>query len=242
MRILLVILFTSTWVKAQLPIDCSQVIMGIAKNWSSSDVSLALYEKRGDQWMKATKTWQARLGKNGLAWGYGLHPQVKSSGPIKVEGDWRAPAGIFKIGGAYGYAAEIKHHPQLPYRQITPKDLWVEDSSSPHYNKHMIIDQLPSSAWQRKAQMRQNDHAHSLKLYIGHNDAILGGSPIPGRGSAIFFHIWREGGNKATAGCTTMSEKMLNQLIARIDPKRRPVYVLLPEQEYRQLKKSWRLP
>lgn len=242
MRPLLIIFLTSTWVSAQLPSDCTQVVMGIAKTWSSSEASLTLYEKKGDQWVKAIKTWRVRLGKNGLAWGHGLHPQIKSSGPDKVEGDWRAPAGIFKIGGAYGYAAEIKHDPQLPYRQITPKDLWVEDSSSAHYNQHLIIDHLPNTAWQRKAQMRQNDHAHSLKLYIAHNDAILGGKPIPGRGSAIFFHIWREDGNRATAGCTTMSEKMLNKLIAHIDPKRQPVYVLLPESEYKHLKKSWRLP
>ncbi len=242
MRILLFILLTSIWAKAQLPNDCTQVVMGISKNWNSSDASITLYEKKGDQWVIAIKTWPARLGKNGLAWGRGLHPRIKSSGPTKVEGDWRAPAGIFKIGGAYGYAAEIEHHPQLPYRQITPKDLWVEDSSSPHYNQHMILKDLPDTVWQRKAQMRQNDHAHSLKLYIGHNDAILGGKPIPERGSAIFFHIWREAGDRPTAGCTTMSEKMLHKLIARIDPKQKPVYVLLPESEYEHLKKSWRLP
>ena len=90
--------------------------------------------------------------------------------------------------------------------------------------------------------MRQHDDAHSLKLYIGHNDAILGGKPIPGRGSAIFFHIWRDAGDRATAGCTTMPKTMLTKLIARIDPDQRPLYVLLPQFEYQRLKKSWRLP
>ena len=90
--------------------------------------------------------------------------------------------------------------------------------------------------------MRQNDYAHSLKLYIAHNDAILGGKPVPGLGSAIFFHIWRGGGSKATAGCTTMHESKLKQLIATIDPSKNPVYVLLPQAEYQSLRSTWKLP
>ena len=90
--------------------------------------------------------------------------------------------------------------------------------------------------------MRQNDHAHSLKLYIGHNDSMLGGKAIPGLGSAIFFHIWRGGGSRPTAGCTTMHESKLKQLIATIDPTRNPVYILLPKAEYQQQRSLWKLP
>lgn len=242
MRALLIILLSATWTGAQITDSCTQAIVGIAEDWNSSRASLTLYEKKGKSWHKAMSTWSVRLGKNGLAWGRGLHPTVKSSAPGKVEGDQRAPAGIFKIGGAYGYAREIVHHPGLSYRQITVGDLWVEDPLSPHYNRHVVIENAPSSSWQQKAQMRQNDHAHSLKLYIGHNDAMLGGKPEPGKGSAIFFHIWREDGTKPTAGCTTMPEDMLKKLIARIDPDKSPVYVLLPQSEYQHFRKSWRLP
>lgn len=228
--------------QAQIPLDCTQVIVGTSPGWNSSYASLTLYEKKGKHWQATIKTWRARLGKNGLAWGCGLHPYIKSSAPIKKEGDQRAPAGIFQIGGAYGYAAKIARLQKLPYHQITERDLWVEDPTSPHYNKHLVLSSPPKTTWQRKAQMRQDDHAHSLKLYIGHNDSILGGEPIPGRGSAIFFHIWRDNGARATAGCTTMPESALTKLIARINPDQRPVYVILPEQEYQRLKKSWRLP
>ncbi len=242
MRTLIFILCLATWADAQIPADCTQVIVGTSQNWNSSHASLTLYEKRGKDWNVAINTWQARLGKNGLAWGCGIHPPYKSSAPIKQEGDQRTPAGIFRIGGAYGYAAQITHLEKLPYRQITERDLWVEDQASPYYNRHIILTTPPKKAWQKKAQMRQNDHAHSLKLYIGHNDSILGGKPIPGRGSAIFFHIWRDQGARATAGCTTMSELILKSLIARINPDRNPVYVIIPQQEYQQLRKSWRLP
>jgi len=242
MKNIFLLFLTITWASAQVPGNCSQVIVGIAKNWQSSHVSLSVYEKQGKLWNRIGKTWQGRLGSKGLAWGQGIHPRTDQTAPVKVEGDKKAPAGIFKIGGAFGYATQIARHPQLPYRCITSRDLWVEDRESPSYNKHIILKHSPDTTWEQKAQMRQNDHAHSLKLYIGHNDAIMGGKPVPGLGSAIFFHIWRGGGSKPTAGCTTMAEAMLKQLIARIDPNKNPVYVLLPESEYQRLQKTWRLP
>ena len=242
MKTLLLLFLTSTWLSAQVPRSCSQAIVGVASGWNSSRVTLVMYEKRKGTWKRVLPPWQGRLGRNGLAWGLGVHPSIKTSAPVKKEGDKRAPAGIFKIGGAYGYAAKIRRHPRLPYRKVTTRDLWVEDRTSPYYNRHLILDHTPRSAWEKKAQMRQNDHAHSLKLYIGHNDSILGGRPVPGRGSAIFFHIWRGGGSKPTAGCTTMHEKKLKQLIATIDPNKNPVYILLPQAQYSTLRKDWRLP
>ncbi|MFK7910305.1 MAG: L,D-transpeptidase [Akkermansiaceae bacterium] len=242
MKTLILLFLTATWLSAEIPRNCSQVVVGVASGWNSSHVTLSIYQKSGRSWKRVGESWKARLGRNGLAWGYGLHPRINSKAPIKREGDGRAPAGIFKLGGAYGYAAAIRRHPKLPYRKITPKDLWIEDRTSPYYNRHLILDHTPKTTWEKKGQMRQNDHAHSLKLYIGHNDSILGGKPVSGRGSAIFFHIWRGGGSKATAGCTTMHETKLKQLIFTIDPTKNPVYVLLPHAEYNQLRNSWRLP
>jgi L,D-peptidoglycan transpeptidase YkuD (ErfK/YbiS/YcfS/YnhG family) len=87
--------------------------------------------------------------------------------------------------------------------------------------------------------MKQGDPAHSLKLFIEHNSAQ---KAVPGAGSSIFFHIWRAGGTKPSAGCTTLSEQNLRSLIAAIDPAKNPVYVLLPEEEYRRVAREWKLP
>lgn len=242
MRILLSLLLTCVSLAAQVPKNCTQALVGVTRDWNASQVTLTLYKKKGSQWKAVTQPWQGRLGKNGLAWGRGLHTKTSASSPIKKEGDWRAPAGIFKIGGAYGYAANIQRNKALPYRTITPKDLWVEDQASTYYNRHIILDHLPTTRWEKDAQMRQGDYAHSLKLYVGHNDSMLGGKSIPGAGSAIFFHIWRDGGKRPTAGCTTMHETKLKQLIAAIDPSKKPVYILLPQAKYQQLRKTWKLP
>jgi len=242
MKIFLVLVLTTCCLTAQVPKNCTQAIVGVTSGWNSSHVTLSIYQKHGRTWQIVGTPWKGRLGRNGLAWGYGLHPTQKSTAPTKKEGDKRAPAGIFKIGSAYGYPATIQKQPTLNYHRVTARDLWVEDAQSPRYNQHFQLDHDPSSAWEKKAQMRQGDYAHALKLYIAHNDAILGGKPIPGLGSAIFFHIWRGGGSKSTAGCTTMPKLRLQQLIATIDPARHPVYILLPESEYGKLGKSWRLP
>lgn len=222
----------------ELPANSTQCVTGTAKDWNSSTVTLNAYEKRGGTWVKTSGPWQGRLGKSGLVWGLGLHP-LPAGAKVKQEGDWRAPAGVFRIGGTWGIHEKIQKHPKLPYRQVTTRDLWVEDPASPHYNKHLILDHEPATAWEKKAQMKQDDYPHSLKMFIAHNAVP---KVTPGAGSSIFFHIWRGGGSKPTAGCTTMDEKKLRELIAWIDPGKQPVYVLLPEAEYQAKKAEWKLP
>ena len=241
MKSLLILFITAITLPAQVPQSSTQAIVGVTSGWNSSYVTLHLYEKKGPTWQLVGTPWKGRLGKNGLAWGRGLHPQISST-TVKKEGDKRAPAGIFKIGTAYGYAPQIQKNTHLSYHQITAKDLWVEDTKSQYYNKHLLLPHTPKTTWEKKAQMRQGDYAHALKLYIAHNDAIMGGKPIPGLGSAIFFHIWRNGGSKSTAGCTTMEKEKLSHMISLIDPKKQPVYILLPQSEYVRLRSNWQLP
>jgi len=222
----------------ELPSDSTQCLVGTAANWDSSEATLRLFDKSGGRWQQVGGSWKARLGKSGLVWGLGLHP-IPEGARIKQEGDWRTPAGVFRIGGAWGYAADITRHPGMPYTQITSRDLWVEDPASPSYNSHVRLDAEPATAWEKKQQMKQDDPAHALKLFIFHNvrPAIR-----PGAGSSIFFHIWRADGRKPTAGCTTMSEKNLRALIAALDPARHPLFVILPEADYARLRTDWKLP
>ncbi|MEM6822498.1 MAG: L,D-transpeptidase family protein [Verrucomicrobiota bacterium] len=240
--ILLSCLFFST-VKTSFSFEISstsrQLILGISKNWDDSEATLQRWERRGPEWKRVGSDWKARLGKNGLAWGRGLHPE-SALGPQKQEGDGRAPAGVFKLGNAYGYASKIRKHPKLHYHHITVSALLLEDVSSKHYNRHLQLDgRGPLTEWEHEQQMRLNDQAHSLKLFIGHNAPP---ETVPGAGSAIFFHIWRRNGDAPTSGCTTMREKVLRQLIEWVDPNLYPVYTLLPEDVYRSVRESWRLP
>lgn len=216
----------------------TQCIVGIADDWGSSEATVSLYEKNKGEWKQVGNSWSSRLGRKGLAWGLGLHP-IPAGSTLKKEGDLKSPAGVFELGGVWGYDRSIKKRYSLPYTRITSRHLWVEDPESKYYNRQVVLDREPDTEWEKKAQMRQNDPAHSLKLFIAHNAPP---NVMKGAGSSIFFHIWREDGGRATAGCTTMAESKLRELIAQIDPEKRPVYVLLPKKEYAKYKKAWKLP
>jgi L,D-peptidoglycan transpeptidase YkuD (ErfK/YbiS/YcfS/YnhG family) len=101
------------------------------------------------------------------------------------------------------------------------------------------LKQLPKTDWEFKQQMRMNDPAHKLKIFIAHNALP---DIKPGAGSSIFFHIWRNDGAKPSAGCTVMAEPNLRTLIAWLQPAKHPVYVLLPQSVYDQARSAWGLP
>jgi L,D-peptidoglycan transpeptidase YkuD (ErfK/YbiS/YcfS/YnhG family) len=217
----------------------TQLVTGVADGWSSTTVRLQRWERKsGGPWQPVGVSWQGRLGGAGLIWGRGLHPTPPGA-PLKREGDKRAPAGVFALGTACGYDRDIVRHPDQPYFQVTARDLWIEDPASPQYNTHVRLERAPRTPWEKKAQMRQGDYAHSLKLFIRHNAPPR---VVAGGGSSIFFHIWRAGGSKASIGCTTMSEAKLRELIAWLNPRRLPVYVLLPQAEYDARRAAWGLP
>jgi len=222
----------------QLPASSSQCLVGTSEGWNSSHVTLTIYEKSGGNWKPVGESWKGRLGKTGLVWGKGLNP-VPGGATLKKEGDKRSPAGVFGIGGAWGYDSTIRKHPSQFYHKVTSRDLWVEDPSSPQYNQFVVLDREPATAWEKKQQMKQDDYAHALKLFIAHNPPP---KAVPNAGSSIFFHIWRGGGSIPTAGCTTMDKSRLQWVISRIDPARNPLYVLLPASEYAKYKDAWKLP
>ncbi len=222
----------------ELPRNSSQCLVGTSDGWDNSHVTLTYYEKSDGRWQPVGESWQGRLGKSGLVWGSGLNP-VPRGVPTKREGDKRSPAGVFALGGAWGYDATIRKNPKQFYHQVTRRDLWVEDPESPHYNEFVVLDHDPSTAWEKKQQMKQGDYAHALKLFIAHNPAP---KAVPNAGSSIFFHIWRGGGSIPTAGCTTMEKSKLQEVISRIDPARNPLYVLLPKSEYQKYRADWKLP
>lgn len=223
----------------RLAATTGQVVVGMADGWSSTSVRLQCWERgSGGGWRRMGSEWDGRLGGAGLVWGRGLSP-VPAGAALKVEGDKRTPAGVFGVGTACGYDREIVRQADMPYFQITTRDLWVEDPTSRWYNQRIRLDREPQTPWEKKAQMRQGDPAHALKLFILHNAPPR---VVPGGGSSIFFHVWRAGGTRASIGCTTMSEPKLRAMIGWLDPRRLPVYVLLPRAEYEARRVAWGLP
>jgi L,D-peptidoglycan transpeptidase YkuD (ErfK/YbiS/YcfS/YnhG family) len=85
--------------------------------------------------------------------------------------------------------------------------------------------------------MRPGDFAYHWLIEIRHNSD----APIPGDGSAIFFHI-RRGVDRPTTGCTTMAEENLVHIIKWLRAAKNPCYVLLPDGVYESKWQKWNLP
>jgi L,D-peptidoglycan transpeptidase YkuD (ErfK/YbiS/YcfS/YnhG family) len=214
-----------------------QLVVSIAPDWNSKNGRLQCFERSGSGWQAALPAWPVLYGKNGLAWGRGVKG-ADEPGLRKSERDGRAPAGLFQIGKIYTYDATLPSGAQYPFHTVTKRDAWVDDIHSPHYNQHVVIDDPENPPpWFEKQKMRHNDFAYRWLVEIRHN----ADPPLPGAGSAIFFHI-RRGAQRPTAGCTTMAEENLVRLICWLRAEKQPHYVLLPRSEYEAKWKAWELP
>jgi L,D-peptidoglycan transpeptidase YkuD (ErfK/YbiS/YcfS/YnhG family) len=216
-----------------------QLIVAIAPSWDSMQGHLQRFHRDGpgQEWQPDSDPIPVLFGKNGLAWGRGLEP-TPADGLHKHERDGRAPAGLFAIGTIYTYDAALPPGADYPFHQVTDADAWVDDVTSPDYNRFVTIpDPAHPPAWFEKAKMRQGDFAYRWLVEIRANSD----PPAPGEGSAIFFHI-RRGEKRPTSGCTTMAEPDLARLVSWLRAADHPEYALLPASEYARLWQSWGLP
>jgi L,D-peptidoglycan transpeptidase YkuD (ErfK/YbiS/YcfS/YnhG family) len=214
-----------------------QLIVGIAPDWNSMTGEMQLLEKNGGHWTQVTPPFKVLFGKNGLAWGRGEIVGSGDGGPDKVERDNRAPAGVFKIGIIYTYDQSLPAGADYPFHTVTAADAWVDDLNNPHYNQHVVVDPRDPPTWYNKAKMRLGDFAYRWLVEIRHNSD----PPVPGFGSAIFFHI-RRGPTRPSAGCTTMAEPDLVTLVKWLRAADQPHYVCLPKTEYLARWQAWGLP
>ena len=220
-----------------VPPNCTQLLLGLAPDWNSIHGTLQLFERSpGGDWNPASSSFPVLFGKNGLAWGTGLAGQ-NEPGLRKRERDGRAPAGVFEIGKVFGYDPKLPAGGDYPYHQVSEADVWSDDPRSPNYNRHIVIDPKNPPDNYTHEKMKSGDFAYHWLIEIRHNSD----PPVPGAGSAIFFHI-RRGINHPTTGCTTMAEDNLVKIVSWLRSAGHPCYALLPHSEYEAKWRAWNLP
>lgn len=216
-----------------------QALVVTTADWPSGDASLQLYERTDTRslWAPAGQSIPAVVGRNGLAWGSGIHPDPPAEGPQKREGDGKAPAGIFPLGPSFGYESG-KSVPWigLPYRQMGESDKCVDDSVSIFYNR-LVEEGNGFRDWGSREDMKRSDEQYRLGVVIGHNQYPV----APGGGSCIFLHIWKEP-SFSTSGCTALSASDLEAILRRLRSESHPVLIQLPQAEYDRLRGPWGLP
>jgi L,D-peptidoglycan transpeptidase YkuD (ErfK/YbiS/YcfS/YnhG family) len=217
----------------------SQFVVVTVSDWQAPMGQLQRFERKDGKWQAIATPFAVSIGKNGSAWGLGLH-QNPTDGPLKVEGDGKAPAGIFSINTAFGYPDTV--NTSLNYQKMNDTDWCVDVNESPLYNQIVSTREVGINAIEGSTEpMRRDLHLNGDQLYkkgfvISHNP-----ENIPKAGSCIFAHLWRSPG-KATAGCTAMSAADMDELLQWLDKDKKPLFVLLPRSEYQRFQQAWQLP
>jgi D-alanyl-D-alanine dipeptidase len=216
----------------------TQIVVATAKDWRAKHGTLSTYERINGKWIKNIQSIPVILGKNGMAWGRGIHPEPM--GVLKREGDGKAPAGIFDFGLAFGYTSTA--NTRMPYQGMEASNYCIDVKGSPLYNmivdtRNVGIEAIKGSTEPMRLDLtNKGDQQYVKGLVIQQNP-----KNESGLGSCVFMHVWSQP-NGITLGCTAMEASNLDKMMAWLDPKKRPVYVLLPEQEYKRYQAAWGLP
>ncbi len=210
----------------------TQLIVVTADGWGASIGRLERYERlqEGTPWRLVGRPTPVVIGRAGLGWGAGL-PLAVLDGPKKVEGDNRSPAGIFRLGRAFGFSrAEAESYRlRVPFLDLTPATECVDDPASNQYNR--IVERTGTASWKSSEKMREIGE-YRWGLVVEHNSD----PPAPGRGSCIFLHVSAMEAGSATSGCTAMQEDALLEVLRWLDPDRKPVLVQVPAEAYPSLR------
>jgi D-alanyl-D-alanine dipeptidase len=216
-----------------------QCVVVVAANWSSATGVLRAFERtnaRGNWKMRGAEI-PVVLGKKGLGWGRGLINADGGLSPRKIEGDNKAPAGIFRLGPAFGYApAPSARWMKLRYLPLTKQSEGIDDPRSHYYNRLVDRSKVARVDWRTSEQMMRTDDLYKWGIVVAHNPAAQ-----PGAGSCIFLHIWKNS-SAPTAGCTAMAEEDLVKLLRWLDPTARPILVQMPAANYHRFQSRLGLP
>ncbi|WP_336966144.1 L,D-transpeptidase family protein [Sphingobium aquiterrae] len=127
----------------------------------------------------------------------------------KREGDGCTPVGTWPVRGILLRPGRVPDdvRPQAPWRWTRADDGWSDDPADPAYNRPVILPRATSAET-----LQREDHAYDVIVVLGHNDA----PPVPGAGSAIFFHIWVEG--RPTEGCVAVARDDMLRILPMLTP------------------------
>jgi L,D-peptidoglycan transpeptidase YkuD (ErfK/YbiS/YcfS/YnhG family) len=218
--------------------ESRQLLLVRTRSWRTSTGSLERYERDdGAPWRLAGEAIPVNLGRNGMGWGRGLHA-ADQAGPVKREGDGRAPAGVFPLALAFGAADELPPPAKgFPYLHTLPTTYCVEDTRSKYYNQIIDANDVKMTSWERWSEMQRKDGLFRWGVVVRQNGPDI----KVGAGSCVFLHVWR-GRRQPTAGCTAMPVDQIQETVRWLDGTAQPLLVQLPEAEYGRLREAWALP
>lgn len=225
-----------------VPATTRQLVVVTTPSWTDTTGTLVRYERTSSRrpWRRVGTPVSVVVGRSGLGWGRGLHGNgvandtgPDGAGPMKMEGDGRAPAGAFRLTEAFGYASAMRTG--LPYVPSDADVECVDDGNSRSYNRIVRRDTVPAD-YTSHEEMRLASDVYRAGVVVAHNP-----SNVARGGSCIFLHQ-KANPVVSTSGCTAMEAAPLDALVGWLDRRRAPVLVQLPAAVYRRVQRAWRLP
>lgn len=169
---------------------------------------LHAFEMKGDKWTEAFPAYKVNLGVKGMA----LPDQKK-------EGDLKTPSGFYPILFAFGYKKDIDT--KMDFVVVGKNHVWVCDTLSEDYNKLVVDTDGRYKNNLKNEKLLRPDVLNKYAIAIGYNNSPI----VKGKGSAVFMHVERSTNHK-TAGCISMPEKKIVELIQWLNPQMNPcIYI-----------------
>jgi L,D-peptidoglycan transpeptidase YkuD (ErfK/YbiS/YcfS/YnhG family) len=197
--------------------DARRLVLVVADMLSSTTATVERFERDTPNapWQLSGGAATALIGHKGLGWAYAFRAFARKGEPVKVEGDKRAPAGFYKIGRSFGFAASDRPG----YLRITDGMTCVDDRSSPAYNTIATRAELGSKV-----------HGENMRHVPEYARGLLIDYPSDRKaraGSCIFIHLQLPG-KTGTSGCVALPEPQLEALQDHVQAG--AVLAILPRQ------------
>ncbi len=178
-------------------LNCSQLVLVESQGCNGC---LSFYEKDDNG------CWSCNDGMCSSCW-VGKNGVGKAS-----EGVPTTPRGLYAIGSAF--YRDSKPSTKLNAFAVTPDTYWVDDSSSKNYNKRVVGN--ADRDWNSAENMYTSEYRYGF--VIEYNT----GNPVPGKGSAFFFHVY----GKPTDGCVGADVSTVLSYLQALDASKNP-YILI---------------
>ena len=220
----------------KIPFSSSlQAIVVTTPDWKSVRGSAILYERKNarSSWKAVGDKFPVVVGRNGL--GIDAQSDLRdATAPVKQEGDGRAPAGLFPLTLAFG---TVGVDTRLPFTKLEESTECVDDVKSGFYNKIVDRYKVGNFDWNSSEKMLAVGPQYDLGVFVAYNSYPA----VPGNGSCIFLHIWKDA-DTGTSGCTAMAREDLEKIVKWLDPKRNAYLIQMPDQIYNANRYKLNLP
>ena len=177
----------------------TKLVLVVADKMVRTTATLQRFERATPEapWQAVGGPQTALIGYNGMAWARSFRGDAHEHEPIKVDGDKRVPAGFFKIGPSFGFAASGRPG----YLRIAPGTVCVDDPSSPAYN---TITARAKVGWRVHGENMWRIPEYKLGLLVDYSTDAHARA-----GSCIFIHRWVKGATD-THGCVALPEPQID--------------------------------